>query len=266
MKLYKCLLTENRCYKAGRKIKPKGVMVHSTGANNPSLGRYVQTLDHDVPGAYSPDRQSVQALLDANKYGNDWNRPDGSACVHAFIGRLKDGTVACIQTLPWDHRGWHAASGIKGTANDTHISFEICEDSLISEDYFKQTYQTAVELVAMLCTEYNLDPAADGVIICHQDGYRRGIASNHGDIYNWWPKFGYSMDEFRRDVLLEMYKGDEDEMVKYRKLEDVPEYYRPTVDKCIKAGGIRGTGKGDLNLSEDLCRTLTILDRMGKLD
>lgn len=39
--LHKCLLTENDCYKAGRKIVPKGVMVHSTGANNPNLRRYV---------------------------------------------------------------------------------------------------------------------------------------------------------------------------------------------------------------------------------
>ena len=29
------------CYTAGRKITPKGIMVHSTGANNPNLKRYV---------------------------------------------------------------------------------------------------------------------------------------------------------------------------------------------------------------------------------
>ena len=34
MNLLKCLLTENDCYKASCSIKPKGVMVHSTGANN----------------------------------------------------------------------------------------------------------------------------------------------------------------------------------------------------------------------------------------
>ena len=42
MNLLKCLLTANDCYKCKQTIKPKGVMVHSTGANNPMLRRYVQ--------------------------------------------------------------------------------------------------------------------------------------------------------------------------------------------------------------------------------
>lgn len=114
MNLRKFILTENACYKAGKKITPKGIMVHSTGANNPYLRRYV-----------GPD----DGLLGVNQYNNHWNqdRPDGKqVCVHAFIGKLKDGSIATYQTLPWDHRGWHAG----GSANDTHIGFEICEDGL----------------------------------------------------------------------------------------------------------------------------------------
>ena len=42
MKLIQCILTGNDCYKAKRTIKPVGVMVHSTGADNPNLRRYVQ--------------------------------------------------------------------------------------------------------------------------------------------------------------------------------------------------------------------------------
>jgi hypothetical protein len=95
-----CILTENRCYKAGLKIKPQGIMVHSTGANNPNLRRYVQPDD---------------GILGKNAYGNDWNRSDLSVCVHAFIGKDNKGTVRCYQTLPWSHRGWHAG----GAANNT---------------------------------------------------------------------------------------------------------------------------------------------------
>lgn len=261
MNLYQCFLSNNRCYKTNAKIKPKGVMVHSTGANNPNLKRYVQ------PTTIDPNRDQLLDLLGVNPNHNDWNRsiPDPNACVHAFIGYLKDGTVAVMQTLPWDHRGWHAGTGTKGlSANDSHISFEICEDALISTDYFEQTYDTAAELVALLCEEYDLDPMADGVIICHQDGYKRGIASNHGDIYNWWPKFGKSMDDFRELVVKKMGMGD-DEMVYYKTIDDVPNYYKDAVVKCIDAGAIKGEGDGILDLSEDLCRTLTILDRMGKL-
>ena len=189
MNLKKLILTKNDCYKAGEKITPKGVMVHSTAANNPWLMRYV-----------GPD----DGLLGYNKYGNHWNMSGVGACVHAFIGKLKDGTIATYQTLPWDHRGWHCHHGNKGSGNDTHISFEICEADLNDATYFKAVYQEAVELTAMLCKKYNLDPLADGVVICHSEGYTRGIASNHGDVMHWFPKHGKSMDTFRKDVAAAM--------------------------------------------------------------
>ena len=70
MNLNVCMLTNNACYKAGRKITPKGVMVHSTGANNPNLKRYV-----------GPD----DGKLGYNQYGNHWNQdnPDErEVCTH----------------------------------------------------------------------------------------------------------------------------------------------------------------------------------------
>ena len=164
------ILTENDCYKIGRTIQPQGVMVHSTGADNPNLRRYVQ------PVSSTPGREELLSALGTNPNGNHWNRPGLDVCVHGFIGRLADGSVAAVQTLPWAHRGWHAGTGTSGrSANDTHISFEMCEDDLTDPAYFRQAYRTAVELTAMLCREYGLDPLADGVVICHQEGYRRGL-------------------------------------------------------------------------------------------
>ena len=181
MNLHELILTKNDCYKAGKKITPKGVMVHSTGANNPNLKRYV-----------GPD----DGLLGVNKNGNHWNKPGTSKCVHAFVGKLADGSIATYQTLPWDHRGWHCGAA----GNDTHISFEICEDGLADADYFGKVYREAVELTAFLCEKYKLDPLADGVVICHAEAHDRGIASNHGDVLHWFPKHGKSMDAFRADV------------------------------------------------------------------
>lgn len=189
MNLHKCYLTENDCFKTAKTIKPKGVMVHSTGANNPMIKRYVQPNDGE---------------LGLNRNHNDWNRPDLSVCVHAFIGKCADGTVATYQTLPWNHRGWHSGRGKSGSANDTHISFEICEDGLSDAVYFAAVYKEAVELTAMLCKEYNLDPMKDGVVICHSEGYKRGIASNHADVMHWFPKHGKTMDTFRADVAKKM--------------------------------------------------------------
>lgn len=258
------LLTKNDCYQKGETIVPKGVMIHSTGANNPWLRRYV-----------GPD----DGLLGENLYGNHWNRPGVSACVHAFIGRRADGTVDTYQTLPWNYRGWHCGR----SGNDTHISFEICEDGLTDEDYFRQTYQAAVELTAYLCQTYGLDPMAPGVVVDHAEGYEMGIASGHSDVRHWWSRFGVTMDDFREDVnnkvkgMIEMTMTKEELQVlinesidayrnknRYEHLEDVPDWAKPTVEKLVAAGVIKGDGNA-LNLSYDLCRILVILDRLGIL-
>jgi len=188
MNLQKLIFTENACYKAGRKITVKGIMVHSTGANNPWLKRYV-----------GPD----DGKLGKNQYNNHWNtyHPGGrEVCVHGFIGKLADGTIATYQTLPWDHRGWHAG----GSANNTHIGFEICEDDLTDATYFKKVYQEAIDLCVYLCKEYGL---TEKNIICHSEGYKQGVASNHGDVMHWFPKHGKSMDTFRAEVAAKLKEG-----------------------------------------------------------
>ena len=190
MRLYGALLTHNDCYLRGRTIRPRGVMVHSTGAANPWLRRYV-----------SPDDGRL-----GEPSSRHWNQGGVGACAHAFIGRLADGSIAAYQTLPWTMRGWHCG----GTGNDTHISFEICEDKLADKGYFRATYQAAVELTAYLCKRFSLDPLADGVVLCHSEGYKRGIASNHADVMHWWGRYGVSMDNFRRDVAEKMKGGERD--------------------------------------------------------
>ena len=180
-----CILTENECYQMGQTIIPKGIMVHSTGANNPNLSRYV-----------GPD----DGVLGENPNGNHWNHAGVNKCVHAFVGKDAMGKARIYQTLPWNWRGWHAG----GSANNTHISYEICEDDLSNSVYFLEVYHLSVRLTAYLCKEYGLDPMEKGVIICHSEGYDAGVASNHGDVMHWFPRYGKSMDSFRNDVKNEM--------------------------------------------------------------
>ena len=207
MRLRQQLLTRNECYITGKTIRPKGVMVHSTGANNPRVARYIPGDDE----------------IGRNTGGSHWDQP-GKLCVHAFIGRFADGGVGAVQTLPWNRRAWHCGSGRKGSGNDTHISFEICEDGLSDPEYFRAVYREAVELTAYLCQQFGLDPLAGGVVICHQEGYRRGLASNHGDVLHWFPRHGKTMDDFRADVARIM-EGD-DEMLSYEQWKEYMDRYR----------------------------------------
>lgn len=187
MKLVQSIMTNNPCYKAGRKITVKGLMLHSVGCPQPNAQVFIK----------------------------NWNKSSyDRACVHGFID-ANDGTA--YQTLPWNHRGGHCASGPKGSGNNTHIGVEMCEPACIkytggatftcsdlatAQACAKHTYDTAVELFAMLCVKYNLDPLKDGVVISHKEGHSRGIASNHGDPEHLWNQLGmgYTMDTFRKDV------------------------------------------------------------------
>lgn len=175
-------------------------MVHSTGCNNPNLKRYVQPSTNDA------NYNTLISQLGKNNGGTAWNSSNTNVCVHAFIGKLANGEIATVQTLPWNYKGWHCGKGNKGSRNLSYISFEMCEDSLSDANYFNKVYKEAVEFAAYLCQLYNFDPLKDGVIIGHYEGYQRGIASNHADPRNWFPRFGKSMDTFRQDVAAKMGK------------------------------------------------------------
>lgn len=178
MDFQKQFLVNNDCYKSGKTIKVKGLMLHSTGANNPYISRYVQPDD---------------GKLGKNKHNNHWNQGGIRKCVHGFIGLDTNGNVCTYRTLPWNMRGWHAG----GKANDTHIGIEICEGDLDDKVYFAKVYKEAVEVFAHLCKTHDL---TEKDIIDHAEGRKKGIASNHGDIGHWFPKHGKSMDTFRADV------------------------------------------------------------------
>ena len=186
MKIIKSYLKKNPCYKAKKKIKIKGMMLHSIGCPQPSAKAFV----------------------------NSWNNPSMEVCVHAFI----DGNTGKIyQTLPWNYKAWHCG----GSGNNTHISVEMCEPDCIkyvsgatftcsdlktARAVAKRTYNAAVELFADRCKKYKLDPMKKGVIISHREGYSLGIASNHGDPEHLWKQLGldYTMDTFRKAVKKKM--------------------------------------------------------------
>lgn len=58
-----CMMTQSTCYRGTRKFTPKGVLWHSTGANNPWLKRYVQPDDN------ASNRAELLNLLGKNQYG-----------------------------------------------------------------------------------------------------------------------------------------------------------------------------------------------------
>lgn len=201
MKIIESLLIYNDCYKQSKILKEvKGFMLHSVGCPQPS----------------------------ANAFIKNWNKSGITKCVHGFIE--PNGIV--YQTLPFDMRGWHGSKGNNGSANDMYIGFEMTEPSTIeyvnganwvdknpkaTKEFIMGTYNTAVELFAYLCKESNKDPLGKDVIISHSEGYKLGIASNHGDVEHIWSKFGLTMNKFRVDVKNKMEEDNNPKFYRIRK-------------------------------------------------
>ncbi len=232
--------TKNKCYRMAMPLTPQGIMLHSIGVPQPNASVMARSFNQ-----YQPGGQSV--------------------CVHAFA--QADGTV--YQTLPWEMRGWHCG----GAANASHIGIEMTEPSAgmtrsEAAEQIAGTYHTAVELFAALCKQYGLDPEQDGVIIGHAEGHRRGVASNHADPELLWRTYdmGYTMDGFRADVAEAMAAKntdkEDDDMIRYTTIDDVPGWARGTVKEMMDAGLISGTGGGNLGLSDDMLRMLYIMWHM----
>ena len=191
MEIIQCYQTKNPCYRKGTPMRPVGIVVHSTGANNPHLCRYVDC----------PERLGV------NRYGNHWNRPEAATLVHGAIGLDKEGFVTVVNTLPYTMAAWGVGKGSRGSYNydpTGHIQFEMCEDDLTDPSYFDQVMGTAVAYCARLCREYGL--AAES-IVSHKEAHALGYASNHGDPENWMGRFGMTMEDFRARVRAKL-KGE----------------------------------------------------------
>ena len=199
--------TQSTCYKGTKKFTPVGILWHSTGANNPTLKRYIQPSDAK-PAADTYSKAKWLEVLGTNTNKNDWNHITREAGLNCWIGKLANGTVTTVQTMPWDYRPWGCGSGSKGSCNNGWIQFEICEDGLTDATYFNKVYKEACEITAYLCQLYNINPngtvTVNGVkvptITCHQDAHKLGFGSNHSDVNHWFPKHGKSMATARADV------------------------------------------------------------------
>ena len=184
MEIIQVYQTKNPSYTRNRSITPVGVFVHSTGANNRNLKRYVD----------------AEERLGKNQYNNHWNKADVNKSVHAFIGLDKDQKVIVAQTLPYDRACWGAGSGTKGSYNydpQAHLQFEICQGSDTDSDYYWKAITVAEEYCAHLCKLYGWDVDK---ITSHAEAHKKGYASNHADPISWMKKFDDNMDKFRERV------------------------------------------------------------------
>lgn len=276
-----CMQTNSRCYKNTGRMNPVGILWHSTGCNNPNLNRYVQPLTTDA------NYNEMIKLLGKNIYENDWNHVSVDAGLNCWIGKLADGSVATVQTMPWNYNPWGCGSGPRGSCNNGWIQFEICEDALNDANYFNKVYKEACELTAYLCKLYNIDPNGtvkyNGIVVptilCHADSNKLGLGSAHGDVLHWFPKFGKNMTTVRQDVAALLNGNEEDDNMTQEKFNKMMETYlaqlgnlpatweKDAMDWAQSIGLMAGNSQGQLMPKRFMTRgeLATVLKRLSEL-
>jgi N-acetylmuramoyl-L-alanine amidase len=197
MNIIEMYMTKNRCFTQDRRIKPKGVMVHS---------------------------DACKAGIKARDWFKRWNNLVCSKAVHFFVDDVE--AVKYLHAEK-DHvtRGWHCA----GKGNDMFVAFEMSEPKdYYDKAYFNKVYANAVELTAILLRDVvGTTTVNEDTVLCHQEGYRKGLASNHADVFHYFSKQGKDMDDFRKDVkakLTSMETKVEKPKVEVKPTEEVVKY------------------------------------------
>lgn len=239
MEIIQAFVTQNPLYQQYTKIPVRKLVLHSVGCPQPNAAVFARQ--------WQTARYFAHAVLQA------------------------DGTV--YQVAPWDCRLMHV-----GAANAYSIGVEMTEPdciryiggaTFVCSDWERAlaqvtgTYNTAVALFAQLCTQFGLDPRSD--IISHAEASAMGIGTDHADPEHLWRQLGtgYTMDGFRADVAAAMAAkntdtDEEDDMVRYDSIDDVPGWAQDTVRALMDAGALQGDNQGRLDLSLDMIRGMVI--------
>lgn len=219
MKVKSCICTHSSAYLHNPKMKttPQGIVIHSTGANNPYIKRYVQ------PTADNSNCREILTDIGKNEHNNDWNRVDlktnpRRVCPHGIVGLNAKNEVCAYQILPYELCCNGCGKGKNGSYN-THppyIQIETCEDDLRDTSYFLKCMAILAEWCAELSEVYGIPINR---IVSHKEAHIQGYATNHRDINHWLALYNWDMDDFRELVRVKKEKIEKNKEHKYYKVQ-----------------------------------------------
>ena len=212
------------------------------------------------PGNYTAKRSSAIRYLVVHYTGAPGtarnngayfaSRGDIGASAHYFVDAQD-----IVQSVPDGDRAWHCGAAVykhPECRNDNSIGVELCcyQDAAGRWRFDPATVANAVQLIRTLMAKYGID--ADHVVrhydvtgkICPEPFVRDAAA---------WAEF---------KARLTAPETEEDDMTRYNTVAEMPDYYRAEAQRLLESGALRGRGDGQLDVSEDMLRTLIIVQRL----
>ena len=217
------------------------------------------------------DTGNPSAGADARAHFNYFNSANRSSSADIFI----DDDECWVVNDYHKYYSWHCGDGQGkyGITNSNSVGIEMCVNS---DGNYEMAFRNTVDVARKLMEELNIPLDR---VVRHYDASRKNCPAsmNKGD----WHKWNEFKDLLKESEELTMAQYDElkneisdlsnkidrlENPMIYNYIDDnMPEWARPTIQKLVDKGVLKGDGNG-LNLTEDLMRMLVINDRDGLYD
>ena len=213
-------------YRAGRTQPVRYIVMHYT-ANNGDTARNNCDYYHRVGGL------QASAHYFCDEYGAMQSVREGDTAWHcgAEAGR----------------RYWHPEC-----RNANSIGIEMCSRKRADGSYYilPETVANAAALAREIMQRYGIDTDH---VLRHYDVTGKRCPMPWADDPAQWVAFKEMLTPQNSTTVEE-----DDDMVRYNKIEDVPAWAQDTVRALVDAGALGGVGGGNLDLSMDMIRGLVV--------
>ena len=186
--------------------------------------------------------------------GNYFSQPNRNASAHYFVDESN-----VVQSVKDTDTAWHCgAKSYKHPKcrNDNSIGVEMCSEKDQNGQYYinQETQYTAVELIKVLMAKYSI-PIKN--VIRHYDVTGKMCPEPFVRNQVQWLDFKQKLIEQKEENVKMIYNYID---------ENMPDWAKPTVQKLIDKGVLKGNEKGELLLTGTMLRLFVIHDRMGVYD
>ena len=175
------------------------------------------------------------------------------ASAHYFVDEY-----GVMQSVHEDDTAWHCGARAywhPECRNDNSIGIEMCSRKRADGSYYikPETVANAAALAKDIMQRYGIET---GNVLRHYDVTGKRCPMPWVDDPAQWDAFKASLSPEENT------NEEDDDMIRYDTIDDVPGWARGTIKEMMDAGLIAGMGGGRLDLSDDMLRILYIMWNM----
>jgi len=186
--------------------------------------------------------------------GNYFSQANRNASAHYFVDENE-----IVQSVKDTDTAWHCgAKSYKHELcrNDNSIGIEMCSEKDNNGQYYinQATQNRTIRLIKVLMKQYNI-PIEN--VLRHFDVTGKICPEPFVKNQVQWLDFKKRLSEEK--------EGGADMLYNYMD-ENMPDWAKPTIQKLIDKGALKGNEKGELMLTDVMLRIFVANDRMGLYD